>query len=118
MEKKLPTIEIMVMGGTEAYFLDRGDIGPVVDEVRLETPYGLANKISIIELGGKHVGFMSRHGEHVYSVSAPFVNSRANIYAAKELGCKRILSWNGAGAISPHIIPGDYVIIDDYILSI
>ena len=115
MEKKLPTIEIMVMGGTEAYFLDRGDIGPVVDEVRLETPYGLANKISIIELGGKHVGFMSRHGEHGYSVSAPFVNSRANIYAAKELGCKRILSWNGAGAISPHIIPGDYVIIDDYI---
>ena len=115
MEQTRYNIEIMVMGGTEAYFLDRGDIGPVVDEVRLQTPYGLANKISIIELGGTHVGFMSRHGEHGYSVSAPFVNSRANIYAAKELGCKRILSWNGAGAISPHIIPGDYVIIDDYI---
>ena len=82
MEKKHPNIEIMVMGGTEAYFLDRGDIGHVVDEVRIETPYGLANKISIIELSGHYVGFMSRHGEHGYSVSAPFVNSRANIYAA------------------------------------
>ena len=115
MDKKCPEIEIMIMGGTEAYFLDRGDIGLVVDEIDLETPYGMANKISIIELGEKYVGFMSRHGEHGYSVSAPFVNSRANIYAGKELGCKRILSWNGAGAISQHIIPGDYVIIDDYI---
>jgi len=115
MEKELPNIEIMVIGGTEAYFLDRGDIGRVVDETRIKTPYGLANKISIIELSGKHIGFMSRHGEHGYSVSAPFVNSRANIYAAKELNCKRILSWNGAGAISKHIMPGDYVIIDDYI---
>ncbi|MBR3179075.1 MAG: MTAP family purine nucleoside phosphorylase [Clostridia bacterium] len=108
-------IEIMVMGGTEAYFLNRGDIGQIVEEVRLETPYGLANKISVLDLGGKYVGFMSRHGEHGYSVSAPFVNSRANIYAAKEMGAKRVLSWNGAGAISPHITPGDYVIIDDYI---
>ncbi len=115
MDRKTKEIEILVMGGTEAYFLDRGDIGTIVEEVRLDTPYGLANKISVLDLGGKYVGFMSRHGEHGYSVSAPFVNSRANIYAAKEMGAKRILSWNGAGTISPHIMPGDYVIIDDYI---
>ena len=109
-------ISIMTIGGTEAYFLDRSDIGTIVDEVRLETPYGTANKISILDLGdGRLAGFMSRHGEHGYSVSAPFVNSRANIYAAKELGAKRVLSWNGAGAISPHIEPGDFVIPDDYI---
>lgn len=109
-------IEIMVIGGTEAYFLDRSDIGTIVDEVRMDTPYGRANKVSVMDMGGgRLVGFMSRHGEHGYSVSAPFVNSRANIYAAKELGAKRVLSWNGAGTISNHIVPGDFVIIDDYI---
>ena len=109
-------IDILVIGGTEAYNLDREDIGTIVEEVRMETPYGLANKISIMDIGkDKLVGFMSRHGEKGYSVSAPFVNSRANIYAGKELGARRVLSWNGAGAISPHITPGDYVVIDDYI---
>ena len=63
-------IDILVIGGTEAYNLDREDIGTIVEEVRMETPYGLANKISIMDIGkDKLVGFMSRHGEKGYSVS-------------------------------------------------
>lgn len=115
MKKFDKNIDILVIGGTEAYFLNRADIGKILEEQRIETPYGLSNKISIMSVNDRYVGFMSRHGEHGYSVSAPFVNYRANIYAAKELGAYRILSWNGAGAINSHITPGDFVIPDDYI---
>lgn len=40
-----------------AYFLDRSDIGTIVDEVRLDTPYGQANKVSVMDMGGGIIQF-------------------------------------------------------------
>jgi purine nucleoside phosphorylase len=45
--------------------------------------------------------------------SAAFVNHRANIWAARELGATGILSWNGVGAIAPGLSVGQAVIPDD-----
>jgi 5'-methylthioadenosine phosphorylase len=59
--------------------------------------------------------FLSRHGEKGYSLSAPFVNYRANIYALKELGVKQIISWSGPGAISTFYQIGEYVLVDDIV---
>jgi len=42
--------------------------------------------------------------------TAPFVNYRANIYAAKELGVERILAWTGPGSLREEFRPGDFVI--------
>ncbi len=61
------------------------------------------------------VYFLSRHGEEGYSVSAPFVNYRANIWALKELGVSRIVAWSGPGAIDPSIPIGDMLVPGDLI---
>jgi len=65
--------------------------------------------------GGVEVYFLSRHGEQGYSISAPFVNYRANIWALKELGVGRIVAWSGPGAIDPAIPIGDILVPDDLI---
>jgi 5'-methylthioadenosine phosphorylase len=108
-------IDTMIIGGTEAYNLKGEAFGKILDEVVLSTPFGSSAPIRILDLGECKAGLLSRHGEAGYQTSAPFVNYRANIYAAKELGAQRVISWNGAGAINRMICPGDYVILDDYV---
>ena len=107
--------EFAVMGGSQAYdLLKSGDIqgkrlGPA------ETPYGLSQPIYQLgdEFGNSY--FMSRHGEKGYSITAPYVNYRANIYALKDIGVKRIISWSGPGTINKEFKIGQYVIVDDII---
>jgi 5'-methylthioadenosine phosphorylase len=59
------------------------------------------------------VWFSSRHGEDGLQRSAAFVNHRANMWAARELGATGILSWNGVGAIAPGLSVGQLVVPDD-----
>lgn len=91
---------VMLLGGTGAYFLDlEAELGP--GELRpVPTPYGEAGPFFF---PNNHPGIVlaSRHGWGRLEVSPPFVNSRATIWGAKELGASTILSWNGVGAISP-----------------
>ena len=107
--------EFAVMGGSQAYdLLKSGDIhgerlGPA------ETPYGLSQPIYRLGVEFGNAFFMSRHGEKGYSITAPFVNYRANIYALKDIGVKRIISWSGPGTINKEFKIGQYVIVDDII---
>ena len=104
----------MVIGGSGAYTLSKGEFGEVKDVERLETPFGLSNPVYLItHPEGFDFYFLSRHGERDYDVTAPFVNYRANIYAAKELGVERILAWTGPGSLRGEFKPGDFVIPSD-----
>ena len=58
------------------------------------------------------IGLASRHGWGKLEVSPPFVTSRANIWAAQELGAQTILGWNGVGAISPLLEVHDLLVLD------
>ncbi|NOY53529.1 MAG: MTAP family purine nucleoside phosphorylase [Deltaproteobacteria bacterium] len=111
----LPPIRTLILGGSGAYTFPVDRFGSGKETVRVQTPFGPAAPIRIVEIGGEPVGFLSRHGETGYNVTAPFVNYRANIYAAKELGVERILSWSGPGAIADALRPGDLVLPDDMI---
>jgi 5'-methylthioadenosine phosphorylase len=79
----------------------------------VRTPYGLSNPVHLFEKDGMRFLFLSRHGERGYDTTAPYVNYRANVYAAKRLGVGRIIAWTGPGAISPRYRPGDLVLPDD-----
>ncbi len=48
-------------------------------------------------------------------MSAPFVNYRANIWALKQLGVERIISWSGPGIINPEYEVGGFVVPHDII---
>ncbi|OMH40881.1 MTAP family purine nucleoside phosphorylase [Desulfurobacterium indicum] len=107
---------ILILGGSGAYFLDKEQFGEVLWIKRIETPFGLSNPIYRIKSpSGIEFLFLSRHGEKDYELTAPFVNYRANIYAAKKCGVERIVAWTGPGSIREEFKPGDYVIPDDLI---
>ena len=104
---------VLLLGGSGAYALPEGTLGERLSSRRVRTPYGLSNPVHLCENAGFRFLFLSRHGEKGYEKTAPYVNYRANIYAAKSLGVTRIVAWTGPGAISRKYRPGDLVLPDD-----
>jgi 5'-methylthioadenosine phosphorylase len=80
-----------------------------------KTPFGQSAPLHFLHYRGVPFIVLSRHGEEKYSLAAPFVNDRANIWALKEFGVRRILSWSAPGSLNPAIAPGDLVLVDDLI---
>lgn len=104
---------ILLLGGSGAYSLPAGTLGVRLSGRRVRTPFGLSAPIHLYEKEGYRFLFLSRHGERGYEQTAPFVNYRANIYAAKEMGVERIVSWSGPGILAKRFRPGDLALPDD-----
>lgn len=99
-----------IFGGSGFYgFLDD------IKEYQIETPYGLcSDKIAIGKVGGKSVAFMPRHGKNHHLVPHT-VNYRANVWAMKHIGCKRVISPCAAGSLQKHVEPGSIVFCDQFV---
>lgn len=104
--------KILILGGTAAYFLPLDELLGPLRRVETATPYGQAFPIFLAERYGERVAFASRHGLTRLEVSPPFVNARANLWAAHALGVARILSWNGVGAVNPLLEVHDLLALD------
>lgn len=105
---------MMVIGGSNAHIL-KDRFGVHIDEFTVDTPFGKSHLIRKYRHKKRAFYFLFRHGVSGYEITASFVNYRANIYAAKKLGVKRILSWTGPGAINKNFDIGDIVIPHDII---
>lgn len=103
----------LLLGGSGAYSLPEGALGRRVGTRRIRTPFGFANPVHLYERDGFRYFFLSRHGERGYDTTAPYVNYRANIFAAKGLGVERIVAWSGPGIVSRGMRPGDLALPDD-----
>ena len=57
---------------------------------------------------------MPRHGRD-HSIPPHLVNFRANVWAMKHLGCKRVISPCAAGSLQKEVKPGDFVICDQFV---
>ena len=97
-QKHLATIG--VFGGSGFYkFLDN------VEEVKVETPYGMPSDNLMIGKIGKHkVAFMPRHGRN-HTILPHLINYRANVWAMKYAGCERVISPCASGSLQKHINP-------------
>ena len=111
--KPAPNPSVLLIGGSGAYSLPEGALGSRLGTRRVRTPYGFSNPVHLHEREGYRYFFLSRHGERGYDRTAPFVNYRANIFAAKALGVERIIAWSGPGIVSKRLRPGDLVLPDD-----
>lgn len=104
----------VIFGGTAAYHLKLSEFAQIGERRLIETPFGLsAPFVQLTTDDGRQVWFSSRHGEDGLQRSAAFVNHRANIWAARELGAEAILSWNGVGAIAAGLAVGQGMVPDD-----
>lgn len=78
--------------------------------IDISTPFGPPSSSIIIgELEGKKVAFLSRHGMN-HSIAPSEINYRANIYAFKLLGIRRVLSISACGSLREDFAPGDFVL--------
>lgn len=102
--------DIGVFGGSGFYsFLDK------VVEVDIDTPYGKpSDKIALAELDGKRIAFLPRHGKN-HQYPPHMVPYRANIYAMKQLGVRKLLGPTASGSLQPDIKPGDFVVTDQFV---
>jgi 5'-methylthioadenosine phosphorylase len=101
---------IGVFGGSGFY-----ELLSDAEEVELETPYGPPSApIALGELAGSRVAFLPRHGRK-HELPAHRVPYRANIWALREVGVRRIIGPNTSGALRPELQPGDFVVCDQYV---
>lgn len=103
---------IGVIGGSGLYQIE-GLEG--ASWVKVTTPWGKpSDEVLVGRLNGVAMAFLPRHGRgHVHSPST--VNYRANIDALKRLGCTDVVAVSAVGSLREDYVPGDFVIVDQYI---
>jgi 5'-methylthioadenosine phosphorylase len=99
-----------IFGGSGFYrFLDD------VEEVALETPYGPPSAtIRVGQVEGSTVAFMPRHGDD-HDLPPHRVNYRANVWAMREVGVRRIIGPSACGSLKPDLTPGTFVVADQFV---
>ncbi len=104
-------IKIGIIGGTGFYQFFKGK----TKEIEVETEFGLpSDKITIGNLFGKRVAFLSRHGKK-HQLPPHKIPYKANIVTMKKLGVERIIAPAAVGSLKADIKPGDFVICDQFI---
>ncbi|MDQ3874445.1 MAG: S-methyl-5'-thioadenosine phosphorylase [Actinomycetota bacterium] len=86
-----------------------------VEEVEVETPYGRPSAALVVgEIDGRGVAFLPRHGrEHEYPPHR--IPYRANVWAMRELGVRRIIGPAASGAVRSDLRLGEFVVCDQFV---
>lgn len=80
--------------------------------LEIETPFGSPSAPLVLgTLAGQRVVFLARHGIG-HHISPSEVNYRANIYALKSLGVKKVVSISACGSLREDYAPGHIVVPD------
>lgn len=99
-----------VIGGSGFYtFLEDAE------EIAVDTPYGEPSApVAVGGVAGREVAFLPRHGRgHEYPPH--LINYRANIWALRSLGVRRILGPCASGGLTSDVAPGDLVVPDQLV---
>jgi 5'-methylthioadenosine phosphorylase len=102
--------EIGVIGGSGLYeFLDAPEL------VDVTTPYGPPSApVAVGEVAGRAVAFLPRHGvRHEYPPHR--VNYRANLWALRSIGVRRVLAPCAVGSLQPQLGLGALVVPDQLV---
>jgi len=103
---------IGVIGGSGLYDLP-GLSG--VRKERISTPFGEPSDAYLLgKLGDQELVFLPRHGQG-HRLSPTEVNARANVYGMKQLGVTRLISVSAVGSMREEIVPGELVLVDQFI---
>ncbi|HTX61082.1 MAG TPA: S-methyl-5'-thioadenosine phosphorylase [Methanobacterium sp.] len=101
-----------IIGGTGIYEIV--ELGTELENKVLQTPYGNSPEMTLFNLHGRTVVFMSRHAAG-HAHPPHMVNYQANIWALKKMGVDRIIATNAVGSMHQSIKPGDLVVPHDFL---
>jgi 5'-methylthioadenosine phosphorylase len=101
---------IGIFGGSGFYrFLDD------VEEMPVATPYGPPSApVRVGRIEDVEVAFMPRHGDE-HTLPPHRINYRANLWAMREVGVRRIIGPCACGSLRPELEPGTFVICDQFV---
>jgi 5'-methylthioadenosine phosphorylase len=105
-----PVADIGVIGGSGFYeFLTDAR------EVAVETPFGQPSETVLVgEAGGKRVAFIPRHGrDHRFPPHK--IPYRANLWALRALGVRRVLAPSAVGSLTAEHGPGTLIVPDQIV---
>jgi 5'-methylthioadenosine phosphorylase len=102
--------EVGVFGGSGFYsFLEHAE------QVDVDTPYGKPSAPLVVgELGGRSIAFLPRHGLR-HELPPHEIPYRANVWAMRELGVRRIIGPNASGALKAELRLGEFVVCDQFV---
>jgi 5'-methylthioadenosine phosphorylase len=105
-------VEIGIIGGTGVY--DSGILEESTEE-KIYTPFGrTSSPVTVGCYKGRKIAFIPRHG-YGHQIPPHRIPFRANIWALKELGVKRIISPSAVGSLREDYKPSEFVITDQFI---
>jgi 5'-methylthioadenosine phosphorylase len=100
-----------VIGGSGFYSF----FGPDARSVGVDTPYGAPSAAITVGTVGEHeVAFLPRHGVN-HEFSPHTVPYRANMWALRALGVRRIFGPCAVGSLDPALGPGAMVVPDQLV---
>ena len=102
---------LAIIGGSGLYALEGLQLE---QEHHITTPFGEPSALILQGVfAGQPVLFLARHGtQHSYLPSE--VNYRANIFALKKLGARRVVGISAAGSLRMEIKPGELALAAQY----
>ncbi len=105
-------IDLAFIGGSGLYKV------PGIKEVkwkRISTNFGApSSDICIGTIDKKKVAFLPRHGKD-HNIPPSNINYRANIEALKKIGTENIISLSAVGSLRNDYLPGDFVLVNQFI---
>ncbi|HYS71050.1 MAG TPA: MTAP family purine nucleoside phosphorylase [Thermoplasmata archaeon] len=105
-------VRFAVIGGSGVYDLD---VLEGADVRSMTTPYGSpSSPLKVGRVGRTEVAFLARHGIG-HAIPPHRINHRANLWALKELGVRRILGTSSVGSLKREIRPGTFAVPHDFL---
>lgn len=106
-------VNTAIIGGTGLYQLDGFE---EIERNRLTTRWGEpSSEIVIMQTANCKVAFLARHGMQ-HNIPPHKVNYRANLWALKECGVKKIIAVAAVGGIADNM-PPEMLVIPDQIID-
>jgi 5'-methylthioadenosine phosphorylase len=101
---------IGIFGGSGFYsFLEDSE------DIDIETPYGRPSApLAVGEVAGHPVAFIPRHGRS-HELPPHRIPFRANVWAMREAGVRRIIGPCVSGALTRELELGEFVVCDQYV---
>lgn len=104
--------DIAIIGGTG---LNSIDGVALLDELEVSTPFGPpSGALQQIDFRGSPCLFLARHGQP-HRIPPHRINYRANLWALRERGVRRVIAINAVGGISAAMVAGAIAVPDQII---